>query len=93
MSECKPVTVNFFEMYELAKKFNSKQSMVAFYLMNECDKNSGLYLGTYKKIAKETGVSEPTVAKIVKSLTESQMLTKIQNGAWKVNIRFIPAET
>lgn len=65
--------------------FDSKQADVFVYIVRNTNPNSNLFLGTYKKISKDVGVSEVTISKIMKKLQEHKFIKKVQNGAWLVN--------
>ena len=64
---------------------DSKQLDVFVFIVENTNQGNNTFLGTYKHIAKEVGVSEPTIAKIMKKLQENNFIKKIQNGAWLVN--------
>lgn len=64
---------------------DSKQIDIFIYIVENTNQTNNTFLGTYKKIAKDVGVSEPTIAKIMKKLQENNFIRKIQNGAWLVN--------
>jgi DNA-binding Lrp family transcriptional regulator len=49
------------------------------------NQTTNLFIGTYAKIAKDLGVSQPTIAKIIKKLQDNQFIRKVQNGVWLVN--------
>lgn len=64
---------------------DSKQLDVFVFVVENTNQSNNIFLGTYKHISKEVGVSEPTIAKIMKKLQENNFIKKIQNGAWLVN--------
>ena len=64
---------------------DSKQLDVFIYIVENTNQASNLFIGTYKKISKDTNVSEPTIAKIMKKLQEHNFVKKVQNGVWFVN--------
>lgn len=64
---------------------DSKQLDVFVFIVENTNQANNTFLGTYKHIAKEVGVSEPTIAKTMKKLQENNFIRKIQNGAWLVN--------
>lgn len=64
---------------------DSKQLDVFIYIVENTNQSNNTFLGTYKKIAKDVGVSEPTISKIMKKLQENNFVKKIQSGAWLVN--------
>ncbi len=64
---------------------DSKQLDVFIYIVENTSQSTNTFLGTYTKIAKDVGVSRPTIATIMKKLQENNFVKKIQNGAWLVN--------
>lgn len=64
---------------------DSKQLDIFIYIVENTNQANNTFLGTYKKIAKDVGVSEPTIAKIMKKLQENNFVKRIQAGAWLVN--------
>lgn len=64
---------------------DSKQMDVLVFILDNTEQANNTFVGTYKKIAKEANVSEPTIAKIMKKLQENNFITKIQNGVWQVS--------
>lgn len=64
---------------------DSKQLDIFVYIVENTQPANNTFIGTYKKIAKDVGVSEPTIAKIMRKLQENNFIKKIQNGAWLVN--------
>lgn len=63
----------------------NKQIEVFAYICENTNPTNNLFIGTYKKINKDTGVSEPTIARIIKKLQEKGFIKKVQNGVWFVN--------
>lgn len=74
--------IDFLHILGLA---DSKQIDVLIYILEHTEQANNTFVGTYKKIAKEAKVSEPTIAKIMKKLQENQFITKVQNGVWQVS--------
>lgn len=64
---------------------DNKQVDIFIYVVENTNPSNNIFLGTYKKIASDVGVSEPTIAKIMKKLQDNGFVKKIQNGAWFVN--------
>lgn len=64
---------------------DSKQVDIFIYIVENTNQSNNTFLGTYDKIAKDVGVSRPTIAKIMKKLQENNFVKRIQNGAWLVN--------
>lgn len=64
---------------------DSKQLDIFIYIVENTNQANNIFLGTYKKIAEDTGCSSRTIAKIMTKLQENNFIKKIQNGAWLVN--------
>ena len=64
---------------------DSKQVDIFIYIVENTNQSNNVFLGTYKKIAKDVVVSEPTIAKIMKKLQDNNFIKKMQAGAWLVN--------
>lgn len=64
---------------------DSKQLDIFIYIVENTNQTTNLFIGTYAKIAKDLGVSQPTIAKIIKKLQDNQFIRKVQNGVWLVN--------
>lgn len=64
---------------------DSKQLDVLIYIIENTHPATNIFLGTYERIMTNTGVSRPTVAKIMKKLQQANFIQKMQNGAWCVN--------
>jgi len=73
---------DFLQILGLAE---SKQIDVLIYILDNTEQANNTFVGTYKKIAKEAKVSEPTIAKIMRKLQEGKFITKVQNGVWQVS--------
>lgn len=81
---------NFWKMYLMdflmvLGIIDSKQVDVFIYIVQNTNPSNNLFIGTYKEIAKECKVSEPTIAKIMKKLRENNFIKKKQNGVYFVN--------
>lgn len=64
---------------------DSKQLDIFIYIVEHTEQANNTFIGTYEKIAKDTGASSRTIAKIMKKLQENNFITKVQNGVWRVN--------
>lgn len=64
---------------------DSKQLDVFIYIVENTKPSTNMFIGTYTKIAKDVGVSRPTIATIMKKLQENNFIKKVQNGVWLVN--------
>lgn len=83
-------TKNFWKMYLMdflmvLGIIDSKQVDVFIYIVENTMPSNNLFAGTYKKIAKDVGCSEPTVATIMKKLQNNNFIKKVQNGLWSIN--------
>lgn len=65
--------------------FDSKQVDVFIYIIENTNQSNNVFLGTYRKIAKDLHCSLDTVTRIMKKLQENNFIKKIQNGAYLVN--------
>ena len=74
---------------EILVILQSKQVDILVYVIENTDSSTNLFLGTYKKIAKNTNTSEPTIATVMKKLQDNKFIKKIQNGAWQVSPRIM----
>lgn len=64
---------------------DSKQLDIFIYIVENTNQSNNLFIGTYKKIAKDVGASSRTIATIMKKLQEQGFIKKAQNGVWIVN--------
>lgn len=64
---------------------DSRQLDIFIYIVENTKQSENLFIGTYSKIAQETGASRDTIAKIMKKLQINNFITKVQNGVWRVN--------
>lgn len=64
---------------------DNKQVDIFIYIVANTNQSNNVFLGTYDKIAKDVGVSRPTISKIMKKLQENNFIKKMQAGAWLVN--------
>lgn len=65
--------------------FDSKQVDIFIYIVENTNQSNNLFIGTYKKIAQDLGVSEGTISAIIKKLVANNFIKKVQNGVWLVN--------
>ena len=63
---------------------DNKQLDIFIYIAENTNQSNNLFIGTYKQIAKDVGVSEPTIAKLMKNYNKIILLKKI-NGVYIVN--------
>jgi predicted transcriptional regulator len=65
--------------------FDSKQVDIFIYIVENTNKSTNMFIGTYEKIAKDVGASSQTIARILKKLVENNFVKRVQNGVWLVN--------
>lgn len=73
---------DFLQLLGLAE---SKQIDVIIHILENTNSSNNTFIGTYKQIAKDANVSEPTIAKIMKKLQEKKFIRKVQNGVWQIS--------
>ena len=64
---------------------DSRQLDIFIYIVENTNPSNNIFIGTYKKISKDTGCSSTTIARIMKKLQENNFIKNVQNGAWLVN--------
>ncbi len=64
---------------------DSKQVDIFVYIAENTNPSNNMFIGTYKKISKDVGVSEPTISRMMKKMQENNFIKKVQNGVWQVN--------
>ena len=64
---------------------DNKQVDIFIYIVENTNQSTNMFIGTYDKIAKDVGVSRPTIARIMKKLQANNFVKKIQSGLWLVN--------
>lgn len=67
----------------------NKQVEIFLYILNHCDPETNIFIGTYKKIATDVKCSETTIAKIMKKLQQCELIHKVQNGVWEIKEGFL----
>lgn len=65
--------------------FDSRQADVFIYIVENTNQANNLFIGTYRKIAKDVGCSTGTITTIMKKLVEKNFVKRVQNGVWLVN--------
>ena len=58
---------------------------VLIYILEHTPPATNMFLGTYRKIAKDCGVSVSTVERTIDKLSAANFLIKVQNGAYQVS--------
>lgn len=65
--------------------FDSKQVDILIYILENTSSSNNLFIGTQRKIEKDTGVSRPTIVRAMNKLREHNFIKKVQNGVYQVN--------
>ena len=65
--------------------FESRQLDVLVYVLENTNQSNNLFIGTYRKIEKDTGISYKTIANIMKKLVDNNLMKKVQNGVYLIN--------
>ena len=73
---------NITKAYEVSE---NKQNKVISYIFRNIKPSDNLFISTYAKIEKETGISRQTISKIMVRLQEIKCIAKVQNGVWMIN--------
>lgn len=81
---------NFWKMYLMdflmvLGIIDSKQVDIFIYIVENTDPSRNLFIGTYKKIAKDVNVSEATIARIMRKLQDNNFIKKVSHSVWSVN--------
>lgn len=83
-------TKNFWKCYlmdflTILGIFDNRQVDVFVYIAENTNPSTNMFIGTYRKIAKDVECSTRTVSTIMKKLQENNFIKKVQNGVWLVN--------
>lgn len=68
---------------------DSRQLDILVYILDNTNPSTNLFLGTYSKIEEDIKCSRQTIAKIMKKLQENDFMSKVSNGVWMVNPKFL----
>lgn len=63
---------------------NNKELDILFYVLDNM-KGDNTFIGTYRAIAEDTKISLSTITRIFKKMNDVNLITKIQNGVYKIN--------
>src|SRR5699024_11341957 len=72
------------QMLESINMIGNQKIRVAMFIMENINKENALIM-TYRVIAEKTNTSLQTVSETMKALQESNLLSKIRNGYYRVN--------
>jgi len=64
---------------------DSRQLDIFIYIVENTNSATNMFIGTYKKISTDVGVSSRTISIILKKLQENNFIKRVQNGVWLVN--------
>lgn len=83
-------TKNFWKCYlidflSVLGVFDSRQVDVFIYIVENTNRATNIFLGTYAKIAADIGCSSATIATTMKKLKDNNFIRKVQNGVWLIN--------
>lgn len=70
-------------LYHLGLINNSKQMDVLFYVLDNVNSDN-LFIGTYRDVERNTGISYKTVATIFKKMLDNDLITSKQRGVYMV---------
>lgn len=77
--------IYLFDFLAILGIVDSRQLDVLVYILEHTNSATNLYIGTWKKIQDDTGVSAETVRRIMKKLQDNGFLKKVQNGVYGIN--------
>lgn len=94
--ECIQETKRFYGTQQFYKVFladllqmlgilESKPLDVLCYIIDNTNPSNNVFLGTYERIMRDTGISRATIAKVMTRLQQGGYLKKLQNGVYFVS--------
>ena len=94
--ECIQETKRFYGTQQFYKVFladllqmlgilESKPLDVLCYIIDNTNPSNNVFLGTYERIMRDTGISKATIAKVMTRLQQGGYIKKLQNGAYFVS--------
>lgn len=86
------IKINMKAMYDMMKAFHNKRGMLRFYILMHYERSTHYLICSISKMARETGISRPSVMKYLKEMEEEGIIEKIQDGLFKVNFDSFPAD-
>lgn len=72
-------------LLNLLNSIGGKRVQIIEYIISHLD-DSNIFYGTYDEIAQALSASKPTVVNAFQLLLENRILTRIKNGAYKMNM-------
>lgn len=98
--ECIQQTKRFYGTQQFYKVFladllqmlgilESKPLDVLCYIIDNTNPSNNLFVGTYERIMKDTGISKATIAKVMTRLQAGGYIKKLQNGVYFVSPKVI----
>ena len=73
------------ELMQSLKILKGKQKDVLIHIYENMKYEDNTFIGTYKRIAADTGISEPVIAGAMTTLQKHRFIRRISNGVWQVN--------
>lgn len=68
---------------------NSKQMDVVFYVLENVNPSTNMFIGTVRAVSEKTGISTKTVNVAINKMVDANIMRKVQNGVYLVNGAFI----
>jgi len=75
----------FADLLSVLGLFENKQFEVFCYIMEHVNLSENIFIGSFDKIARETGISKSTVCRIIPKLIKADFMVKVQNGVYRIN--------
>lgn len=72
-------------LLETLEIISSKGFKVAKFLLEKRIRSENLVVATVPEIAKETGLSQSTVKRIIKKLLDANFISRVQRGVYRIN--------
>jgi len=73
------------DFFKILGTLKNKQLLVFIHICENITAVQNLYIGTYEQMARNIGVSRPTIVKSITHLKKINFIRKVQNGVWMVN--------
>ena len=64
---------------------DSRQLDILVYILERTEASNNTFIGTYKKIEADIGVSSKTISKVMNKLQEKKFIKRVQNGVWQIS--------
>lgn len=77
--------VYLMDFLQILGGFEYKQLDVLIYILEHTEQANNTFIGTYRKLEKETGISYDTIRRTLKTLKEKGLMKKIANGVYQIS--------